>query len=188
MIDNIHKYRVLNKLKSVYRFSSVDSRKESSAEHTWGTLVLADFFMSSFDFAVDRLKVYELLMYHDVPEIYAGDTVLHPELFQDSNFKVEKETLSANRLKDELPSPINSKFFDLFNEFESAQTREAKFAKAIDALEAEIHEMDYKEDWKGWSRDFLVENKAFLFVDFPELEVVFFELLDFFVENGYFDQ
>ncbi len=34
MIDDIHKFRLFNKLKSVYRFSSVDLRKESSAEHT----------------------------------------------------------------------------------------------------------------------------------------------------------
>ncbi len=137
---------------------------------------------------LDRLKVYELLMYHDVPEIYAGDTVLHPEIIQDNKSKFEKEMLAAKKLREELPHPLNDKFFKLFEEYEAKESREAKFAKAIDALESEIHEMDYKEDWRGWTPEFLTQKKAHLFADFPELKKVFFELLDYLKENGYFDQ
>lgn len=79
MIDDINKFRLFNKLKSVYRFSSVDNRKESTAEHTWSAMILADFFLTKTEIKLDRLKIYELLMYHDVAEIYARDTPFIPK-------------------------------------------------------------------------------------------------------------
>ncbi|WP_457619098.1 HD domain-containing protein, partial [Lutibacter sp.] len=140
-MDDINKFRIFNKLKTVYRFNSVENRKESSAEHSWSCLILADFFLSKFNFNLDRLKVYELLMYHDVVEIEAGDTPLHPEVKRLS--KSEKEKKAMELLHKDLPTPLNEKFVKLFTEFEEQKTLESKFAKAIDALDAVIHELDY---------------------------------------------
>ena len=170
MIDDIQKLRIINKLKTTYRFSTVENRKESTAEHTWSAMIWADFFLTNTNTKLDRVKVYELLMYHDVAEIYAGDTPLHPEIKQTN--KKEKELNAAQQLQKELPTPINNKFFSLFQEFEERKTPEAKFAKAIDALDAEIHELDYKEDWKGWTKEFLIEKKSHLFEEFPELKKI----------------
>jgi len=185
-MEDIHKFRIFNKLKSVYRFNSVENRKESSAEHSWSCLILADFFLSRAKFNVDRLKVYELLMYHDVVEIEAGDTPLHPKIKRLD--KSEKEKKAMKLLHKELPTPLNDKFLKLFTEFEEQKTLESKFAKAIDALDAEIHELDYKKDWKGWSEEFLITKKLRFFEEFPELKKVFFEILDYLKENNYFDQ
>lgn len=186
IIDDIHKSRIFNKLKTVYRFNSVENRKESSAEHSWSCLILADFFISKYNFNIDRLKVYELLMYHDVVEIESGDSPLHPEIKRLD--KYEKEKKAKDLLHKSLPYPSNEKFIDLFNEFEEQKTLESKFAKAIDALDAEIHELDYKQDWKGWSEEFLVDKKLKFFEEFPELKKVFFEILDYLKKNNYFNQ
>tara|TARA_Y100000310_G_C20540428_1_gene743003 strand:- start:487 stop:996 length:510 start_codon:yes stop_codon:yes gene_type:complete len=168
--------------------NSVDTRKESSAEHSWGCLMLADFFLSQMnDHKLDKLKVYELLMYHDVVEIEAGDTPLHPEMSEIDD-KEKREKLAAEFLEKELPSPINTKFKKLFVEFEAQETREAKFAKAIDCLEIEFHCLDYKYDWKGWTKEFLIKKKAKYFEDFPLLKKIFYEYLEYATENGYFNQ
>lgn len=124
-------------------------------------------------------------MYHDVPEILVGDTPLMPGVLRVD--KKEKEMVAAKMLKDQLPVFLGGKFFDLFQEFEDQKTMESKFARAVDVLDAQIHEMDYKDDWKGWSEKFLVDKKAHLFKEFPELERDFFELVDFLRVNGYFD-
>lgn len=87
-----------------------------------------------------------------------------------------------------MPETLNTKFYALFKEFEEQKTKEAKFAKAIDALDAEIHELDYKEDWKGWTKEFLIEKKAHLFEEFPDLKKIFYELLTFMEQNEYFNQ
>ena len=185
-MEDIHKFRIFNKLKTIYRFNSVENRKESSAEHSWSCLILADFFLSKINFSVDRLKVYELLMYHDIVEIEAGDTPLHPEIKRVGKFEKEKKAMEL--LHKNLPTPLNDKFLNLFTEFEEQKTLESKFAKAIDALDAEIHELDHKQDWKGWTEEFLISKKLKFFEEFPELKKVFFEILDYLKENDYFNQ
>ncbi len=185
-MEDIHKFRIFNKLKTVYRFNSVGNRKESSAEHTWSCLILADFFLSKTNYNLDRLKVYELLMYHDVVEIEAGDSPLHPDIKRLDKF--EKENKAITLLNETLPVPLNKKFVGLFSEFEEQKTPESKFAKAIDLLDAEIHELDHKKDWKGWSKEFLVDKKLKFFEEFPELKKVFYEILDYLIKNNYFDQ
>src|SRR3989344_2474871 len=58
LIKGIHKFRTFNKLKSVYRKNSVANRKESSAEHSWSCLLLADFFLSKLDLNFDEKREY----------------------------------------------------------------------------------------------------------------------------------
>ncbi len=185
-MEDINKLRIFNKLKSIYRANSVGNRKESSAEHSWSCLILADFFISKYNIDVDRLKVYELLMYHDVVEIEAGDSPLHPNI-KDLN-KKENEKRAMQALYKQLPAPLNKKFIDLFIEFEEQKTKEARFAKAIDALDANIHELDYKQDWKGWTEEFLVSKKLKFFEEFPELKRTFYDILTYLKENNYFEQ
>jgi len=180
-MKEINKFRIFNKLKTVHRINSVGNRAESSAEHSWSALILADFFLSQMKTKINRLKVYELLMYHDVVEIIAGDTPLHPNMEK----VAKKEKQGALVLKKTLPQPLNTKFADLFFEFEERKTIEAKFAKAIDALDAEIHALDHKKDWKGFTKEFLIEKKLYLFDEFPELKKAFNTILDFLIENKY---
>ncbi len=153
-MNNLFNIRKFYQLKHVERNAPVGKRKESPAEHSWSCLILADYFLNKMKKkdgeALDRLKVYELLMYHDVVEIEAGDICISKE--------------------------------------EKRKTKEAKFAKAIDALDAEIHELDYKEDWKGWTEEFLRRKKGPLVEEFPELKQAFEEIMQYAKEEGYFDQ
>jgi len=184
-MEDVHKLRVINRLKSVHRSNSVDGRKESSAEHSWSCLLLADYFLTKFPREIDRLRVYELLMYHDMIEIETGDLPLSP-----NSRKLGKGDIgeAAGRLEGRLPHPISGKFIALFREFEEQKTIESRFAKAVDALDAEIHELDYKGDWKGWTREFLVESKLRFFDEFPEMKGMFEKMLEYLVENGYFEK
>ncbi len=183
-MEDVHKFRLVNKLKQVYRMSSLPGRKESAAEHSWACIVLADFLLPRISRKLDRLKVFELLLYHDVVEVYAGDVAVHPGVGSDG--KQERELLAAKRLKEDLPKSINNKFFSLFEEFEKQESWEARFARAVDALEPVIHELDYKDDWKVWSEKFLREKKESYFRDFPELRELFEDIIVFVKENDYF--
>lgn len=58
-MEDIHKLRVFNRLKTVYRRNSVGNRKESSAEHSWSCLILADFFLSSEFFISQKSKFFD---------------------------------------------------------------------------------------------------------------------------------
>lgn len=185
-MNDLNKLRIIYQLKSVSRFNSVGTRKESSAEHSWSCLVLADYFLGKIKQKLDKIKVYEMLMYHDLVEIYAGDVnILDTEK---RKYKKEKEYRASLKLKEELPKQINSKFFALFQEFEEQKTLEAKFCKAIDVLDAEVHELSNKKDWKGWTEKIIREKMEFNFKEFPEVKVMFEEVVSFARENSYFDQ
>ena len=167
--------------------NSVANRKESSAEHTWSCLILADYFIDKFNMNLDRLKVYELLIYHDMIEIEAGDTPL--SLNQDLNEKKERETRALNKLIKELPDVIAKKLEKNFNEFEERKTREAKFAKAIDAFDPLVQVIDHKDDFKVWIKEEtkkILNSKIKYFEEFPEIRKFFDELILYFEENNYF--
>jgi putative hydrolases of HD superfamily len=185
-MQDIHKLRTLYKLKSIYRFCSVDNRKESTAEHTYSSLMLADYFLTKFNFNLNRLKIYELLMYHDIVEIITDDIPLH--LHINHTNKKEEEDKARKILKKELPYPLNNKFSNLFLEFEEGKTKESQFAKAIDKLDAIIHELDYKNDWKEYNEDFLKNKKLPFMKKFPELEKVFHDLIKHLREENYFSK
>ena len=191
--ENVEKLRIFNKLKSVYRFAKVRDEKfqrnESSAEHTWNCLVVADVIMSEFNYDVNRLKVYELLMYHDLVEVHAGDFPLHDLKTHDKKKqKQEIELLSAQKLTQELPPSISSKFYTLFEEFEEAQTIEAKLANVVDKFEAIIHEISYKDNWKGWTKEFTLTKVDSSFDEFKEIKVLMLEIIEYLDEEGYFEE
>lgn len=185
-LADLEKMRLIYKLKSVDRLNSVGGRKESSAEHSWSCLVLADFLLDAYNIPVDRLRVYELLLYHDLVEIEAGDTGLHPQM--KATNKVELELAAAKSLRRQLPPALAEKYWACFEEFGAGATREAKLARAVDALDAIIHEMDYPADWVGWSTEFLREKKGKCFDDFPELKALFDQLLAWLERKGFFSR
>lgn len=189
-MTSLQHIRKFYQLKHVERNAPVGKRKESPAEHSWSCLILADYFLNKMKKkdreALDRLKVYELLMYHDVVEIEAGDICISKE--EERKNKTQKEKEAAHILKEHLPVELRGKFLALFEEFEARKTKEAKFAKAIDALDAEIHELDYKEDWRGWTEEFLRRKKGPLVEEFPELKQAFEEIMQYAKEEGYFEQ
>ncbi len=185
-MDELTRLRYPYRLKNVERFNRVKDRRESSAEHSWSCLVLADYFLGIIKQKLDRVNVYEMLVYHDLVEIEIGDVNLIDE--HKRKDKKEKELEAAKILSKKLPKEVGEKYLLLFQEFEECKTPEAKFCKAIDALDAELHELDYKEDWKGWTEEFLQKKKGPLFEEFPEMKEFFEESLRFAREGGYFNQ
>lgn len=185
-MQSINKLRKFYHLKNVERACSVGKRKESSAEHSWSCLILADYFLSTMrNHNLNRLKIYELLMYHDVVEIESGDTPIHHVEERKSKEKKEQEALHL--LKEKIPSELKDKFLSLFKEFEERKTSEAKFAKAIDHFDSLIHELDYKVDWKDWNED-MVRNFHGVSIQVPEIKEAFEKVIKYVRENGFFDQ
>ena len=186
-MEEINKLRKFYALKNIERQGNVGSRKESSAEHSWSCLILADYFLTTIkENHLDRLKVYELLMYHDVVEIESGDVPIHHEEKREN--KQELELKAANKLKESFPDEIKDKFMKIFTEFEEQETREAKFAKAIDALDALMHFLDDKKAWKGWTEEMVRRYHGAYVELFPELKESFDKMLEFCNQEGYFDQ
>ena len=92
------------------------------------------------------------------------------------------------RLKEDFPEMMKEKVWDLFVEFEDKKTKEARFAKAIDKIDAMVHELDYKKRWKGWTEEAVRNLYGKGLEEFPELQEVLDKTMKYCAEKGYFDQ
>ena len=128
----------LEKLKLVERGTNIGTRKESTAEHSWNCILIADILLEYIDEPLDRLKVIEYLIYHDIAEIYAGDAKFNNP--QEMALKHEKEALALQKIKTFIPN--KERFERITNEYELKNTREAEFAKAVDCLDACIRNIN----------------------------------------------
>lgn len=187
-IDEILKFKKINRLKEVYRLNSVQNRKESSAEHTFSALLLADYILDEIDLDIDKEKVKQLILYHDLVEIESGDTPLHPDMDITEEQQFKNEYKCAKKLMKDFPEKFGKKFYYLFDEFMKLESIESKVARAIDVIDAEIHEIDQKQDFKGWSRKFIEDSKLKYFEDLPDIREIFNHIMDFYTDNGYFDE
>jgi putative hydrolases of HD superfamily len=125
--------RVADGLKRVERRNLIAdaSRHENTAEHSWHLALMA-LVLRDLEPKADALHVLELLIVHDLVEIYADDTFLYDAGGNDS--KAEREQAAADQLFGLLPDHLRSKMRALWDEFEVQETLEAKFARTIDAF------------------------------------------------------
>ncbi len=124
----------VDKIKSIVRRTKIfdGSRLENDAEHSWHIALMAMVLHEYANEKVDLLKVIKMLLIHDIVEIYSGDIIIYTNDPQD---KVNKELEGAEKVFSILPHEQYSEFIDIWKEFESRETAEAKFAAAFDRLE-----------------------------------------------------
>ncbi|MGY0219552.1 HD domain-containing protein [Endozoicomonadaceae bacterium StTr2] len=126
----------LDRLKTVLRQTHVKSagnRQENSAEHSWHIAMTAMVLAEYASQPVDINHVIRLLLVHDIVEIEAGDTFCFDEAaVQDQG---DKEEVAARQLFGMLPEPQGAEMLALWHEYETLETFEARFAKAIDCVQ-----------------------------------------------------
>lgn len=122
----------VEKLKSVSRKikpAGLD-RFENSAEHSWQIALLSLALIPYSAKSLDSLKVVTMLLLHDIVEIDTGDKFAYASNHDD----YENEHAAAKRIFGLLPSAQSTQFLTIWEEFEAAESEEAKFAKGIDRL------------------------------------------------------
>jgi putative hydrolase of HD superfamily len=122
----------IDRLKAVDRRTSLidRSRFENSAEHSWHLAMMALVLGEHAPPDTDPLHVMRMLLVHDLVEIDAGDTfAFDPGAHQD---KAAREAAAADRLFALLPPDLASELRALWEDFESGDTPEARFANALD--------------------------------------------------------
>jgi len=140
MNDLIHCLTQLERLKTVERGCTVGKRKESTAEHSWNSILIADIVLEFIDEPLNRARVLELLLYHDLVEVYAGDAKFNDP--KQMKVKKEKEHKAMEKIQSFLPN--KTRYKSLMEEYENRSSREAYFAKAIDCLEGLINALNEK--------------------------------------------
>ena len=111
---------------------------ESVAEHSWRVTLMATLFAPEFP-ELDAARVVKMCVIHDLGEAIGGD-VPAPEQARrresgDSEGKAAAERRDLITLLEPLPSSLRDEITALWDEYEAAQTGEARLAKALDKLE-----------------------------------------------------
>ena len=128
-----------DRLKSVLRATTLvdGSRPENSGEHSWHlalyALVLAD--QAGPGVSIDR--VIRMLILHDLVEIDTGDVPIHARNGQAhaSPETLAAEATAADRIFGLLPPDLGTSLRALWEEFEAAETSDARFAKSLDRVQ-----------------------------------------------------
>lgn len=125
----------VDRLKSVLRRTRLvdGSRHENSAEHSWHLAILAMVLADAAGAEVDQGRVLRMLLVHDIIEVDAGDTFA----FDTAGYldKEDRERAAADRLFGLLPGGQRDELRALWEEFESEQTADARFAVALDRFQ-----------------------------------------------------
>lgn len=155
IIAEVRRLQYLYRLKREIRYgrSRHDAHDtESVAEHVYGMLLLAHYFLEFEDLLHqwDQLKIFTMITIHDLDEIETGDTIGY--LKTDAQYQAE---LSARHVvAHQSPTLLRTIINRASAEYEARQSPEALFTRAIDKLEPLIHL--YNEA----GRKLLLQNKT----------------------------
>jgi len=148
----------IDKLKTILRRTyllHVD-RAENTAEHSWHLAMMAILLAEHANEPVDVSRVVKMVLIHDIVEIDAGDTYIYD--VQGALDKAEREHAAADRLFGMLPSDQEREFRMLWEEFESRQTTDAKFAAALDRFMPQLH--NYHTQGRSWKEHGITADRV----------------------------
>lgn len=141
-------FREIDKEKFIGRqtYLTGAGRKENDAEHAWHMAVMAILLSEYANEEIDVLKTVTMILIHDIVEIDAGDTYAYDE--EGKATQRERELQAACRLFGILPEDQGARLRALWDEFEAAETPEAKFARAMDNIQPLM--LNAATDGKAW--------------------------------------
>ncbi len=128
-------FREIDKEKMIQRqtYLTDGSRKENDAEHAWHMGIMTVLLSEYANEKIDVLKTVTMLLIHDIVEIDAGDTYAYDTEGQKT--QRAREEKAAARIFGMLPEDQQKKLLDLWEEFESGDTPEARFARTMDRVQ-----------------------------------------------------
>lgn len=140
----------IEKMKKIFRMTKVIGldRRENDAEHSYHISIMALILKKYAKSDIDVNKVIQMLLIHDLVEIYAGDTFAYDEK---ANLDKTKRELDAMRkIKDQLSFDTANLIESLWLEFEKRESKESKFANAMDRLQPILSNIHAKNGgtWK----------------------------------------
>lgn len=168
----IQAYFEFNHLKHLYRQGWLQNGIEpqyceSVAEHSFGVALLALFLVDTYSLELDKTKVIQMALIHDLGEVYTGDLTLKDGVDRKQKYQLERNSIT--QILDKLPH--SSYLIDLWEEYEQGESPEAQFVRQLDQLEMVLQASVYEQQGlANLSEFFTSTNQAF---KAPELNSIF---------------
>ncbi|WP_341351912.1 HD domain-containing protein [Stutzerimonas kirkiae] len=125
--------RGAEQLKNTLRTSRTSNgRHESTAEHTWRLCLMILLFGKQYP-DVDILRLMKICIVHDLGEAISGDIAAVDQV--EGVDKGVEERKDLELLARPLPDDLREEILMLWDEYDSASSRESLLAKAFDKIE-----------------------------------------------------
>ncbi|MBW3572043.1 MAG: HD domain-containing protein [Gemmatimonadetes bacterium] len=178
----------IDRLKGILRQTRVlqGARPENSAEHSWHLALCAVLLAEHAPPGTDLGRVLRMVLVHDVVEIDAGDAFCYDPAANVG--KEERERMAAERIFGLLPDDQARELSALWQEFEAAQTADARFAVALDRLQPLL--LNFQHQGGSWranavTHDRVLARMAPIRAGAPQVWPFVVRLLDEAVARGY---
>jgi putative hydrolase of HD superfamily len=112
---------------------------ESVADHTFRTALFCMIF-SSLE-GLDELKMLQMALIHDIPEVIIGDLTPSEKIKADEN----SEEKAMKNLLAFLPKEVRGKYIEVWHEYVAGKTDEARAVKQLEKLEMGLQAREYEE-------------------------------------------
>lgn len=185
MMSDIKEIVKLYDLRNVEREYSQGERKESAAEHTWSSLILADILFELFEYDMDKAKVFRILLYHDAPEITEDHIPLIKKGYDNAPDIRRKQFKGIHKITMDFPSPHKRDVVGSYKAYHDLDTDEGKFAMATQHLDAELQRLETEEDFKDWDENAILDRKRRFMQDFPEILDALKEIIAYQKDKGW---
>ena len=189
LVKDIDFINELENMKKTLRKTKVvgTDRFENDAEHSWHVTMMALILNKYKEIDADLNRTLEMLLVHDIVELYAGDTYAY-----DSNGykdKLDREKKAMEKIKEQLSQENAKKIEELWLEFEEVESEEAKFANSMDRLQPVFLNAS-REDGGTWKEHGIKKSQVVARLeavkDFNvDLYSYSMDLLDESVDKGY---
>lgn len=142
--------KIVDFMKEIDKFKMVDrkihvsslKRYENDAEHSWHLAMLIILLEKDLPKNLDLMKMVKMAFVHDLGELYVGDVSFFDTKGREG--KDKRELASAKKLFAKLPKKLEREMLSLFIEYSKSKTKEAKFVKSLDKLQAGIQTISTK--------------------------------------------
>lgn len=177
----------VDKLKTIYRQSYIadGSKRENDSEHSWH-LALMSFILAEYaKEKIDSEKVMKMVLIHDIVEIDAGDTYAYDESGYETKEMRERE--AAKRIFSLLPKDQEIEMWELWDEFESCVTPDAKFAAMLDRFQPLL--LNHAAGGKSWKehevkKDWIVQRNKITKEESDKIWEYCLEIIDENIQKG----
>ena len=116
-----------------------NGRRESVAEHSWRLGLMVILLAPALAEPVDLEKCLKMALIHDLAEAETGDQVaFQVTTSTQREQKFEREQQAMRHIQAILGTPLGDELFGLWMEFETQQSYEARFIRALDKLEVQL--------------------------------------------------
>lgn len=149
--------KLIGRLKTTERTGWITNTKidnpESVADHSFRATMLA-WILSELK-GLNTEKVMKMVLIHDTGESIIGDWDNFARKKLGEELKNKKEFEAVRKISSLLSRELQAEYLDLWNEYRSQKTEEAKLVHQVDKLELLFQIVEYKDiakDKKAWKR------------------------------------